>query len=882
MQIKCSNAECSQTLKIPDTAAGKPVRCPACGTITVADAPIEAEPGGIDFESLAGLDSGKPVDTPPAVPGAPPDAPTSPSAETVSTPMPNWVRESTRPQSPDLPHTSPGQPGPNESFAGTCFGAIGFAMRNFGTVMSMVALLLGITLGLGLLGFLANLLSGGAFLMGLARFITTPFGGIVYVLVMLALSILVGGYFWSFFEDVVSESQAWQDEKIYPPDFAAGPLFLAGLRSLAFQIVYIWPIITIPLAPLGLLGLGVYRNPRGLDVIWAAKTAFRHPGKLLTLWGVMLVYLPVPIIASIVIVMLLVAATVGSMGGGWFGAIVLFVLWLVGYAVMVTIQMLYSVIGARCAGVMARHAPQSVQDLGRRSPYVPLAYVAVGLVGGIVIQVMALFAVASSVDFTHLERDMIAMQRKRKSDQRSRVDAGQRGDSRERRPRYRRPEPDRREVVRREEDPKPVRPRVASNDPNRIAPSLQRLGALGRALRLYARQHDDKLPRSLTTLAYRDYISRSDLQCYVSPPIHYSYFSGLTLEADPNFVLAYSPRNFQDGRRAVVSLDGSAKAIKESELLSMLSQQRQWLLAQREQSSGDDDDDTVAHRDRRPAVRVYVPSRREIRDSHDLSTRAKYKVHNAMADLRAYARDHEGAYPDSLDVLLKEGYVTAEKQLRSERNEDVRLVYIPGQKASRTGDDVLLYDPVAYAGDKRTIATAAGAVKEIASAGLLNQMLTRQDAPKETLIPENPVDCVAATWDVENASADEVSENNWLWAHCRVLKEIKHRRQDAIVGVGFGPKADDTDSDGYKAFRKEVAKRFAALLKRLEIEAHREQTYTTDGVDYDRLLASPGGMKQLTVLTTVQDGRCVAYWFAGEMRCFKFFREALGEAEAVE
>ncbi len=118
MQIKCSNAECSQTLKIPDAAAGKAVRCPACGTITVADAPIEGDPGGIDFESLAGLEGGKPVDTPPAVPGAPPEAPTSPSAETVPTPMPDWVRDSTRPQTPDASHTgSPARCGVSSSSA---------------------------------------------------------------------------------------------------------------------------------------------------------------------------------------------------------------------------------------------------------------------------------------------------------------------------------------------------------------------------------------------------------------------------------------------------------------------------------------------------------------------------------------------------------------------------------------------------------------------------------------------------------------------------------------------------------------------------------------------------------------------------------------------
>ena len=65
------------------------------------------------------------------------------------------------------------------------------------------------------------------------------------------------------------------------PDPSFGRSYGAGCRGLLLMLVYVTPVVTLPL---GLLALAHTSDERCLDARWALRIARKHAGKLLLIW----------------------------------------------------------------------------------------------------------------------------------------------------------------------------------------------------------------------------------------------------------------------------------------------------------------------------------------------------------------------------------------------------------------------------------------------------------------------------------------------------------------------------------------------------------------------------------------------------------------------
>ncbi len=94
--------------------------------------------------------------------------------------------------------------------------------------------------------------------------------------VWLSIHVLYAAYVNGYLLDiVVSVKNA--EEYTRAPAFQVTRLLWQLILSALFVAVYIVPIVTLPLAPVAFLVLAVHRDLRAFDLIWVARTTFRHP-----------------------------------------------------------------------------------------------------------------------------------------------------------------------------------------------------------------------------------------------------------------------------------------------------------------------------------------------------------------------------------------------------------------------------------------------------------------------------------------------------------------------------------------------------------------------------------------------------------------------------
>ena len=113
-----------------------------------------------------------------------------------------------------------------------------------------------------------------------------------------------------------------------------------------------------------------------------------------------------------------------------------------------------------------------------------------------------------------------------------------------------------------------------------------------------------------------------------------------------------------------------------------------------------------------------------------------------------------------------------------------------------------------------------------------------------------------------------------------MLKRIPVGKKSALAGVTFGPPVQSKTDAAYQQFREDHFRDFeAAVDKDKSIKRSSRTRQKIGGVLYDRVTVLRG-LKGATVMVTIKDGRCVAYWFLGDSACFNAFTAALGEARA--
>ncbi len=120
---------------------------------------------------------------------------------------------------------------------------------------------------------------------------------------------------------------------------------------------------------------------------------------------------------------------------------------------------------------------------------------------------------------------------------------------------------------------------------------------------------------------------------------------------------------------------------------------------------------------------------------------------------------------------------------------------------------------------------------------------------------------------------------------CEVLQRISIRDDSAIIGVTVGPAAVDFDSPAYRGFRQ-------AMQDILTNTAEAEQALDDLNIRTSERTAQLGTLEshrlhvtskrnpavRATILTGIQDGYCVSYWFAGSNTLYAEFLDTVGRA----
>ena len=150
--------------------------------------------------------------------------------------------------------------------------------------------------------------------------------------------------------------------------------------------------------------------------------------------------------------------------------------------------------------------------------------------------------------------------------------------------------------------------------------------------------------------------------------------------------------------------------------------------------------------------------------------------------------------------------------------------------------------------------------------------------------PPAPAQARAVEWSVPWPDA-AVDQTTAIGRACPIAKEMVVGDENAIIGVAGGPEATDLNDPTYAAYRDEMHR----ILTDLAIE---------EGVYNDLVIKTSDRPKRMgslvcdryyvehryrrglvaMILTGVQDGYCVSYWFSGSQRIVPKFFDLVGSA----
>ena len=119
---------------------------------------------------------------------------------------------------------------------------------------------------------------------------------------------------------------------------------------------------------------------------------------------------------------------------------------------------------------------------------------------------------------------------------------------------------------------------------------------------------------------------------------------------------------------------------------------------------------------------------------------------------------------------------------------------------------------------------------------------------------------------------------------CEVVKRIVLRNDSALIGVSVGHAAQTMDDPAYVMYRREMTD---ILLNAADAEGVRDSLMVRDSDETFRVgdltcqvvrASMRGRSDQAAIITTIQDGYSMSYWFAGSRRAYSQFLDTVGAA----
>lgn len=360
MAIKfvCPHTGCDKLIQVPDSLAGAEDRCPRCGrAVTIPEA--AGEFGYKDEAYIRAITA--PRRHPSAGMTLPRDSRQSSRCRRCGRLMSVEATECPFCGAGAAHPTEAAQPGAaatssrttavspvTGSYLRSCIGAARYVLKTAPAGLVLVA-------GAGLLHGLV---------MTAAVLCAGEGGGRCYLSAGLAgIAVLAAaGYFGRFCVGVIEGTLRGREAAKLP---SANPIstLLSAAKLIQLAAVYVVPLVTLPLLPVGLLALACTGDRRAWDVPRTARSAGRCAEDLALLWLMILPAAGLAAIAGVVLMRLvgsLAAAVSARMPAGWSEPVRISVL-SAGAMIPAAVVVVLSVALCRCVGMLGRHNAELVR-----------------------------------------------------------------------------------------------------------------------------------------------------------------------------------------------------------------------------------------------------------------------------------------------------------------------------------------------------------------------------------------------------------------------------------------------------------------------------------------------------------------------------------------
>jgi hypothetical protein len=138
----------------------------------------------------------------------------------------------------------------------------------------------------------------------------------------------------------------------------------------------------------------------------------------------------------------------------------------------------------------------------------------------------------------------------------------------------------------------------------------------------------------------------------------------------------------------------------------------------------------------------------------------------------------------------------------------------------------------------------------------------------------------SAVYEVKDAEPASLEAHHPMYWACSATQQLRTKNAHAYFGVGFGPKASAKDDEEYQFFNAAQDQLLTFTLKgERSAQGVTKGTDSVNGIEFDVISGAFEGGRQVMVCIGVQQGRCVAYWFAGSTSMFGILRETFGTAK---
>lgn len=192
------------------------------------------------------------------------------------------------------------------------------------------------------------------------------FGGdimnVVFMTIPGVAALVLSGFSLRFYLDTVIGSLEGLDEAPDCPSLQVREFFRLGVWGLIIACVYVLPIVTLPLLPLGLLAFTVTDDARCCDVFWALRAARRHTKWLGMLWMMLLMW---GVGGGVVVVAggWIVAVCGLALYAGCLGILLAALVFAAGASIVMATQVTVYCMQFRCVGMLGRYCPDVIESL---------------------------------------------------------------------------------------------------------------------------------------------------------------------------------------------------------------------------------------------------------------------------------------------------------------------------------------------------------------------------------------------------------------------------------------------------------------------------------------------------------------------------------------